>query len=232
MVKSKYAEEGNETSDYAKKIIQQQREIKQIEITSLEIEHIQFAKEEKYALLVKQQESQQATLSALNKEILNETDKNSKELEELLKKTNEIQSVQQQQIDEIEKKIAYSQANTKCLNEKLSSLQQQNDAENNSLKLLQEENASLKTAIDTKQKSLNQLKSHLADLKTEKRPIKSGLKSPGKDVTNKKVKFNDILSFKSLTESSENSTVQPVESNQVSLQVIDIVLLLCRFVLE
>lgn len=156
----------------------------------------------------KQEELQQRynTLSSflnyLESNNTKEQDKMLTEVAELKAKLKEAENEHSKYFVDVKNRKEYCLANSKFYEDKSANLQNEINKEEILVKNLREENTSLNSLLAEKQRQIEECKNKLTVTpKSPTEPKKSILKSPT-DI--KKVTFNDILSFKSVT-SSEDS---------------------------
>lgn len=208
----------SEEKSKSDKILKQQEEIdaarkdltkKQTEIDS---------ERSKFEKLKHQYDSSVAVLKSLENNITEEKKTTNDELVEAREKLQFAQAQFDKHSTELKKRREYTLANSNYLKEKSETLQFKLIAVEEDWLNTEQENKTLKDLKEKKLSMFNEWKDNLSKLKstTEDEPLKSIFKSPAKESVPKKVKFNEILSFKSIT-SSENSYT-PVENTPLMVK--------------
>jgi chromosome segregation ATPase len=214
-LKIKYHQECEEKLLFLNKTITHQHAVYTVKISLLKKQMENEIKRAKLEEIQGQYEISVDSLNSLINSIIKEKEKLGNELTEVKLKFERTQLDYNKSSVEVKKKKEYLLANSKFLKEKSENLQQEVNEAEELYKRFQEETLSLKLLVENKSLYLNEGKNKIATLKRNfEGLLKSGFRSPNKENINKKVKFNEILSFKSPT-SSETSNLHAGNSAQL-----------------
>ncbi|XP_063931182.1 interaptin-like [Zophobas morio] len=166
----------------------------------------------------KQYEISVTILDSLEKNIAKEQENVNNELEKTRLKFEILQSEYNTSFPEMEERKQYLLENSKFLEEKVENLLQETTELEQCIKHLEDGNCSIKSAVRHKSDLLEEYNNKLLlcrKFQENELPLKSGLKSPNRENISKKVKFNEILSFKSPSgsELSKNENLTQLETS-------------------
>lgn len=204
---------------------QQEKELNSLKIKFEESEAEEKLNAETLAKLKDLEESNRDQIKALNNKILKMQEQNEVLRSEEELRYNSFKTEIEQKALELKQQDEYEIATLNYLIEKIQNLQPKADALKMTIEKLEEENDALKLKINDYHNHLMELRDKLLVLRNNNlnESFQSSVfKSPLEvEVTPKKVHFNEVLSFKSVTE-SENSS-------QISLKKIRLVSYLIMF---